>query len=67
MIIGCIIAELLLGEPLFAGETGNSQIAEIIKILGTPSETQMISMGAKSTNIKLPIIQSKSWLKVNSC
>lgn len=33
---GCVFAELLLGNPLFAGESGVDQLVEIIKILGTP-------------------------------
>jgi serine/threonine protein kinase len=35
--IGCVIAEMLLGEPLFPGESATDQLVEIIKILGTPT------------------------------
>jgi len=35
---GCVIAELLLGEPLFKGEMPHSQLIEIIKKLGSPTE-----------------------------
>lgn len=35
--IGCVIAELLLGQPLFPGESGVDQLVEIIKVLGTPT------------------------------
>ena len=35
--LGCVIAELLLGQPIFPGESGVDQIVEIIKILGTPT------------------------------
>eukprot|EP01126_Amoeba_proteus_P053390 TRINITY_DN6504_c1_g1_i8.p1 TRINITY_DN6504_c1_g1~~TRINITY_DN6504_c1_g1_i8.p1 ORF type:complete len:231 (+),score=42.35 TRINITY_DN6504_c1_g1_i8:698-1390(+) len=31
---GCVMAELLLSHPLFAGESGVDQLVEIIKILG---------------------------------
>jgi serine/threonine protein kinase len=34
--LGCVFAELLLGHPIFAGESGVDQLVEIIKILGTP-------------------------------
>jgi len=34
---GCVIAELLLGQPLFPGESGVDQLVEIIKVLGTPT------------------------------
>jgi serine/threonine protein kinase len=36
--VGCVIAELLLGQPIFPGESGVDQLVEIIKILGTPSK-----------------------------
>ena len=35
--VGCVIAELMLGQPIFPGESGVDQLVEIIKILGTPS------------------------------
>ena len=35
---GCVIAEMLLGEPIFAGNSSVDQLVEIIKILGTPSD-----------------------------
>ena len=31
---GCVMAEMILGEPIFAGESGIDQLVEIIK--GTP-------------------------------
>ena len=34
---GCVVAELLLGQPLFPGESGVDQLVEIIKVLGTPT------------------------------
>ena len=33
--VGCVFAELLLGAPLFPGESGVGQLIEIIKVLGT--------------------------------
>jgi len=35
---GCIIAEMVSGKPLFAGDTAMDQIYKIISILGTPNE-----------------------------
>lgn len=35
--VGCVIAELMLGQPLFPGESGVDQLVEIIKVLGTPT------------------------------
>ena len=34
--VGCVIAELMLGQPIFPGESGVDQLVEIIKVLGTP-------------------------------
>jgi serine/threonine protein kinase len=36
--VGCVIAELLVGQPLFPGESGVDQLVEIIKVLGTPTK-----------------------------
>ena len=36
--IGCVIGELLLGLPMFPGDSGVDQLVEIIKILGTPTK-----------------------------
>ena len=33
---GCVMAELLVGQPL-SGESGVDQLVEIIKVLGTPT------------------------------
>jgi serine/threonine-protein kinase MDS1/RIM11 len=33
---GCVLAELLLGQPIFPGDSGVDQLVEIIKVLGTP-------------------------------
>jgi glycogen synthase kinase 3 beta len=30
--VGCVVAELLLGQPLFPGESGVDQLVEIIKV-----------------------------------
>jgi len=39
---GCVFAELILGTPLFAGESGVDQLVEIIKVLGTPTRSKFI-------------------------
>ncbi|KAH9004827.1 kinase-like domain-containing protein [Lactarius hatsudake] len=35
--IGCILAELLLGRPLFKGKDYVDQLNKILEVLGTPS------------------------------
>jgi serine/threonine protein kinase len=34
---GCVIAEMINGEPMFIGNSAVDQLVEIIKVLGTPS------------------------------
>lgn len=38
------MAELMLGQPLFPGESGIDQLVEIIKVLGTPTRDQIKTM-----------------------
>ena len=41
---GCVIAEMLLGRPLFSGESNIDQLVEIIKLLGCPTNEEVIEM-----------------------
>ena len=36
--VGCIVAELLLGRPLFPGQTELEQLELICRLLGTPND-----------------------------
>lgn len=62
--LGCVMAELLLGQPLFPGESGVDQLVEIIKVLGTPSREQIRSMNKNYTDFKFPQIKPHAWQKV---
>ena len=61
---GCVMAELLLGQPHFPGESGVDQLVEIIKILGTPTREQIKSMNENYTEYKFPQIKPCPWNKV---
>ena len=61
---GCVIAELLLGQPLFPGESGVDQLVEIIKVLGTPTREQIHSMNPNYSEFKFPQIKAHPWSKV---
>ncbi|KXS15976.1 Pkinase-domain-containing protein [Gonapodya prolifera JEL478] len=61
---GCVMAELILGQPLFPGESGVDQLVEIIKVLGTPSREQITAMNPNYTEYKFPQIKACSWAKV---
>ena len=57
-------AELLLGHPLFPGETGVDQLVEIIKLLGTPTQAQVDAMNPAYTEFAFPQVRSYPWAKV---
>ncbi len=62
---GCVIAELLLGTPLFPGDSGIDQLVEIIKILGTPTREEVHAMNPNYTEYKFPQIKGQPWNKVH--
>lgn len=62
--MGCVLAELLLGQPLFPGESGVDQLVEIIKVLGTPTKEQIQAMNENYTEFKFPQIKAHAWNKV---
>lgn len=37
---GCVLAELLLGQPIFPGDSGVDQLVEIIKVRGRARESR---------------------------
>lgn len=59
-----MIAEMVLLEPIFCGESALDQLAEIIKVLGTPTQAQILQMNKNSDEVKLPKIKPKPWNKV---
>jgi serine/threonine protein kinase len=62
---GCVFAELLLGAPLFPGESGVGQLIEIIKVLGSPTKEEVLSMNPNhSASFKFPAIKPQPWTKV---
>nr|GMC82760.1 shaggy-related protein kinase epsilon-like [Ipomoea batatas] len=65
--VGCVMAELLLGHPLFPGESGVDQLVEIIKILGTPTREEIKCMNPNYTEFKFPQIKAHPWHKLEAC
>ncbi|CAE7463561.1 gskA [Symbiodinium natans] len=41
---GCVLGEMLLRQPLFAGKDGIDQLYKIIEIMGTPTAQQLYAM-----------------------
>nr|XP_034918524.1 shaggy-related protein kinase eta-like isoform X1 [Populus alba] len=61
---GCVLAELLLGQPLFSGENAVDQLVEIIKVLGTPTREEIRCMNPNYTDFRFPQIKAHPWHKV---
>lgn len=61
---GCVMAELILGQPMFPGESGIDQLVEIIKILGTPTKQEICSMNPNYMEHKFPQIRPIPLAKV---
>ena len=62
---GCVLAELLLGQPIFPGDSGVDQLVEIIKVLGTPTREQIREMNPNYSEFKFPQIKAHPWTKVS--
>ncbi|BFZ62323.1 glycogen synthase kinase 3 [Saitoella coloradoensis] len=61
---GCVMAELMLGQPLFPGESGIDQLVEIIKVLGTPTREQIKTMNPNYMEHKFPQIKPHPFSKI---
>jgi hypothetical protein len=59
-----VLAELLLGQPIFPGDSGVDQLVEIIKVLGTPTRDQIRQMNPNYQEFKFPQIRAHPWNKV---
>lgn len=62
--VGCVAAELLLGQPLFVGDGSVGQMVEIIKVLGTPTVDDMRSMNRSYTDFTFPNVRPLPWSRV---
>jgi glycogen synthase kinase 3 beta len=60
------MAELMLCQPLFPGESGIDQLVEIIKVLGTPTKEQLLAMNPNYTEHRFPQINSHPFSKVST-
>lgn len=62
---GTVLAELLLGQPIFPGDSGVDQLVEIIKVLGTPTRDQIQQMNPNYTDFRFPQIRANPWQRVS--
>lgn len=58
------MAELMLGQPLFPGESGIDQLVEIIKVLGTPTRDQIRTMNPNYMEYRFPQIKPHPFTRV---
>merc|ERR1719487_209844 len=61
---GCVLAELLIGSPVFPGSSGVDQLVEIIKVLGTPTKEQLTEMNPNYQEFRFPNIRANPWPSV---
>jgi len=54
----CVLAELLLGSPLFPSATSADHLVEVIKVLGTPSREALKYMNPSYIEFQFPNIQA---------
>ncbi|XP_027017865.2 mitogen-activated protein kinase 12 [Tachysurus fulvidraco] len=60
--VGCIMAEMLIGKPLFKGHDHLDQLTEIMKITGTPTQefiSKLQSQDAKNYIQKMPKLRKR--------
>ncbi|XP_035415216.1 mitogen-activated protein kinase 12 isoform X2 [Cygnus atratus] len=65
--VGCIMAEMITGRPLFKGNDHLDQLTEIMKIMGTPTQDfvqKLQSQDAKNYIKSLPKVQKKDFASV---
>ena len=60
-----MLAELLLGRPIFAGDNSVNQLVEIIKQLGTPTRDQLAQMNSNYKDTRFPEMRARPWNKVS--
>ena len=60
--IGCVIAEMFLGEPIFPGTSSKDQMIKIMDLLGTPTETEVNAM-CRNARVRLPSMKPSNFRK----
>lgn len=55
--VGLVIAEMLLGHPLFSGDNEMKHMLQIVKVLGTPTLDQIKIMSPNCKEYKLPDVE----------
>jgi glycogen synthase kinase 3 beta len=56
---GCVLAELLMGTPIFRGSTSSDQLLKIVRIMGSPTREQTLAMNPAYDKATLPAVPAK--------
>jgi serine/threonine protein kinase len=56
-----VLAEMLTSKALFPGETSISQFYEIMKVLGNPTQSDILAMNSNVVEFDIPTVKQKSW------
>jgi len=59
--VGCVLAEMMQGRPLFPGENGVDQLMEIIKVLGAPDRKSVVALNPQYFNFEFPHVPAKGF------
>ena len=62
---GCVLAEMILGKPLYSGRNTLEQLHEIIKINGTPSNKDWEAMGLSTKKFVFTATKTNSLQQVS--
>lgn len=54
---GCILAEMIIGRPIFPGTNNQDQFTKIVFILGAPSTADLVAMNATAPDMEFPDIE----------
>lgn len=62
---GCVIGEMILGQPMFTGKEGINQLNEIIHVIGTPTAADLQAMNPAYPRYEFqPAIEPLPWTSV---
>eukprot|EP00929_Paragymnodinium_shiwhaense_P114291 TRINITY_DN82630_c0_g1_i1.p1 TRINITY_DN82630_c0_g1~~TRINITY_DN82630_c0_g1_i1.p1 ORF type:complete len:480 (-),score=121.59 TRINITY_DN82630_c0_g1_i1:196-1635(-) len=59
--VGCVLAEMIRGRPLFTGEDGVGQLMEIVKVLGAPTREEGMAMNPQFVKFTFPPLPCFGW------
>jgi len=57
---GCILGELIMGKPMFAGTSTLNQIEKVVKVIGLPTPSDVDSINSTLASTLLQNLQKTS-------